>query len=48
VETFVERWMKAGKRDINVKLTLIYKKTKGGKIIDSDDEADSNPMVKKV
>jgi hypothetical protein len=38
VETFVERWMKEGKREIVVKLTGTWRKKKGNVLLDDDDE----------
>jgi major membrane immunogen (membrane-anchored lipoprotein) len=38
VETFIERWMKEGKREIVVKLTGTWRKKKGNILLDDDDE----------
>ena len=45
VEKGVERWMLQNKKEINVKLTILYKKLGETDVESSDDEALSNKKV---
>ena len=48
VEKGVERWMLQDKKEINVKLTILYKKTGERDAESSDDEARSNKKVQRL